>query len=189
MSTAATAEKEISGLTLADVAKKSEMAGLGWSINQADDKTWAAHEKAGDLRTIGPAKNMSALHTQVKIASGDSTDGKKVKVGSSKLESGKYENKQPILTGTEDAVFEDLKTAGREYRLTTMEVLRLQTIQRSQKDTCEKLMDKFRDQLNRATDDEGHEELFFTVDVNGESVDILLAKEEKEVLKTRKHSE
>jgi len=143
MSTAATAEKETSGLTLADVAKKSEMEGLGWSINQADDKTWSAHEKAGDLRDLGPAKSIGALHTQVTIAAGKNGNGAAPKT----VKTGKDTNGQPTLKGTEDAVLEDLRSAILDYRDTTMQVLDLQKRQKTQKASAMDLMHKFEDEL------------------------------------------
>lgn len=57
--------------TLADVALVSELKDLGWSVKEAPDgKTWTAHENAGDLRDVGPASSIKALHTQVKLAAG-----------------------------------------------------------------------------------------------------------------------
>lgn len=196
----ATVDKPLSKFGKAEEAKFSEIKELGWSVD-GEPKSWFAHEKAGDLRSIGPATSISALHTQVKIATGTldkgtgggtankpeaTGNGKTVKIGSSTLEGGEFKDaaadSQPILTGTEDAVLEDLHTAGRDYRLTTMEILRLQKLQKTQRESCEKLMHKFADELSIGDDDEK----FFTVDVDGESVDIVLETEEKEVLKTRK---
>lgn len=188
MSSAPTSVKEASGLTLADVGKKSEMEQLGWSVNQAKDKTWSAHEKAGDLRSFGPAKSISALHTQVMIAAGKGENGKVKKVGSSKLADGEFkENSQPILTGTENAVFEDLKNLGKDYRQSTMEILRLQKLQKTQKDALKPMINKFKDELETSLDENGKEEYFVVVEVDGEDIDVVLGKKEEETIFTRKH--
>lgn len=173
--------------SLADVAITSELKDLGWTVD-GGGKEYYAHEKAGELRSIGPAASVKALHTQVMRAAGEPVSGngsgKTVAVGSSTLEGGAFtENSQPILTGTEDAVFEDMATAGRDYRRTTMEILRLQKTQKTEHDTLEKLMAKFKDELEFDPDTN---ERFFTVDVEGESVDIVDETVETHKIKTRK---
>lgn len=177
-----TAETATGKTSLADAAKFSELRNLGWTAVE-DAGTWTAtSDEAGE--TVGPAASMAALHTMVMLKAGPvEPSGKKKKIGSSKLEAGEYkENGQPILTGTENAVLEDMTRAGVEYRMTTMEVLRLQALQKSQKESCMSLMHKFQDEL--ATDPDTKEK-YFTVEVDGQSVDIVLAVEEKEILRTR----
>lgn len=185
MSTAATAEKT----NLADVAKVSELKNLGWSVKDEGDGTWTAHENTGDLRSVGPASSIKALHTQVMLVAGPPVEknGKAKKVGSSKLEGGKYQDTQPILTGTENAVFEDLERLGIEHRENTMEILRRQKIQKTQQGDLEKLMAKFRDDLS--VDDDGFPFITVNIDSEPKPVDIVLAKEEKEVIRTRTHKD
>lgn len=102
----ATAESKT---TLADAAKVSELKDLGWSVIESDG-TWTAHEKAGELRSVGPAASIKALYTQVKLAAGE-PHGKTVKVGSSKLESGEFSGSDTPsnrLPGMEEPAIEEL---------------------------------------------------------------------------------
>lgn len=183
---AATIENETdtdAKLSLGDVAKVDELRKLGWTID-TKVKPFKAFEKASDLREVGPAASIKAIHTQVMLAVGKPVEGKTVPVGKTNLEAGEFKNdSQPILTGTEDAVFADLQEMGKEYRLNTMEILRRQKIQATQKESCEKMMAKFQDELE--VDTEG--DPYFVVEIDGEEYDIVLASEEKQALKTRKH--
>lgn len=172
--------------TFADVALVSELNELGWKV-EGSGKNWMAFEKEGkdgeEPRKLGPATSVKALATQVKLAVGNLGDQKPEPKGNGKVH--KVESKkdsQPILAGPEEAVFADLTNAGQEYRKTTMEVLRLQELQKDQKDTVMKLMHKFKDELQSDPETGGK---CFTVNVNGQNVVIALATEEKEVLKTR----
>lgn len=178
-----------SELSLKDVGRISELQGLGWTVDP-DTEPLMAHEKAGDLRSIGPAATIKALHTQVMLAAGPVSSngtGKTVKAGSSKLEAGEFsENSQPILSGTEAAVIEDLKTLGVEYRENTMEILRRQKLQTTQKESLINLMHKFPEALTNNTET-GFD--YLEVEVDGTRVAIDLTIEEKEVLKTRVLSE
>lgn len=184
--------------TLADAAKVSELKDLGWKVE--GDGPYSAKEQGGEKRELGPARSIGALHTQVMVAVGKHESsakkpaGKTVKVPAEKAgensdykltpENDKERPTQPILKGTEEAVFADMETAGADYRKTTMEILRLQKIQKTQLETLKPMMEKFRDELNVDPDTK---EPYFTVDVEGEEVDIILEKKETESIKTRKH--
>lgn len=178
--------------TFADVALVSELGDLGWKV-EGEGRSWKAFEQEGDKRELGPATSVKALHTMVKLAVGNLGDepkpekngnGKTVVVGKSKLREGVYSDAtQPILTGTENAVFEDMEAAGRELRITTMEILRLQKIQKTQQDSVEKMMEKFKDDLEF---DPKLNERFFSIDVDGENVEIVYETKETHSVKTRK---
>lgn len=125
---AATIETETTDakLSLGDVAKVDELRKLGWTID-TNVKPFKAFEKAGDLREVGPATTIKALHTQVMIAVGKG-EGKTVVVGKSNLKKGEFlfdemkpepqkdvpELRQPILN------YQDAKE--RRMELTKLEV-------------------------------------------------------------------
>lgn len=123
----ATVDKPLSKFGKAEAAKFSEIKELGWSVD-GEPKSWFAHEKAGDLRSIGPATSISALHTQVKIMTGTldkgtgggtankpeaTGNGKTVKIGSSTLEGGEFTNPaDPRLPGMEEPEIDELNILG-----------------------------------------------------------------------------
>jgi hypothetical protein len=106
MSTAAVeTEKK---MTLGDAARVSELKELGWNLVQAEDKTWSAFEKAGELRKVGPATTIKALHTQVMLAAGPSSGNGKA------TEARVAEDDSPSsrLPGMEEPAIEELDRLG-----------------------------------------------------------------------------
>lgn len=150
MSTA-TAETKAEKMGLDDHAKVSELKDLGWTV-EIKGKEHFAHEKAGDLRTVGPASSVKALYTQVKLAVGtpqaadeddsDETEGRKPRTHKVKGDGG-----QSLLPGTENAVLEDMRKAILDYRATTMEILDMQKRQKEEKKLVMQLMHKFENEL------------------------------------------
>lgn len=165
--TTATAESK-SITTLSEVAKVSELKDLGWSVT-GEGKEWFAHEKDGELRSLGPSASVNALYTQVKLAVGDPVAPKSLK----------RKGGQPTLPHTEGAVIQDLRNAILGYRATTMEILDLQKRQKEEKKTAMALMHKFEDELS--VDPETGFKYF--------QIEMIIAElevEMKEDLKTRK---
>lgn len=195
MSTAAMeVSKSNSSASLADVARKSELKELGWTIRQ-NGKEWTGFEKTGDLRKVGPASSLKALHTQVMLTakpqSGGNGKGDKPRAnGVTDSDAGfeltnednasakRVKVKQPLLPNTEKAVLQDLRTAILDYRATTMDILAMQETQKSQKAMAMALMHKFEDQLT--VDEKTGVKSF-----QAEMIIAELVVEEKEVLKTR----
>lgn len=182
--------------TFADVALVSELKEKGWRV-EGSGREWKAYEIANETNIVGPATSVKALYEQLQLVVGNFGDkepeakngngnGKTKTVGKSTLANGKYEDAkkgQSILPGVEAAVFADMESAGRELRKTTMEILRLQKIQKTQQDTCEQMMEKFKDDLEY---DPETKERFFTVNVEGEPVDVVYETKETHSVKTRK---
>lgn len=113
MSTAA--EKAGQGIGkrgLAEVAYASEIKDLGWRV-EGGDKEWYAIEQEGEKRKIGPAASVGALRTQVGLAVGEP---KTVKVGSSTLKGGKYEDKEPVEELVADPSETELETDSKGNR-------------------------------------------------------------------------
>lgn len=135
MSTA-TAEAETPKMSISDVARVSELKDLGWTVD-GQGKEWFAYEKAGDLRSIGPATTVKALYTQVKLAVGEPMSGEdNPKKG------------QQLLPNTQDAVLQDLRSAVLAYRATTMDILDLQKRQKEEAKMATALMHKFENELS-----------------------------------------
>lgn len=199
MSTAA-AETAKNGAptTKEDVAKVSEIKELGWSVDGGGTE-WKAHEKAGDLRSVGPARSIKALHTMVMLAAGPPAakpangkgTGKAVPATADDDKAFELTNesdtpargktvkvKQPTLPNVQNAVLEDLRTAILELRDNTMEILRRQKIQEEQQATVKAMMHKFEDELS--TDPETGFQYF-----QAEMVIADLVIETKEKVKTR----
>lgn len=91
--------------TLNDVKKVSELEELGWTVD-GKDKAWTAHEKAGDLRTVGPANSVAALYTQVMLAVGKPPAGDRKQVTGDEHENG--DNPSSRLPGMEEPAIEAL---------------------------------------------------------------------------------
>lgn len=69
MSVTTETAKETKGaaLSMADVAKVSELKDLGWSVN-GSGKEWTAFEKAGELRKVGPASSINLLRGRWRVS-------------------------------------------------------------------------------------------------------------------------
>lgn len=135
MSTAATEKgKPIGKAGLLEVATNEELKQLGWRVDKLDSG-WSAYEINGD-RKIGPASSISALKTQVMLASGPvATNG-----------NGKRNGKDPGLAQ------EAAETDFVEPRLPTMEEPEIDDLNR-QADNCIAALEK-KKQATTASKDE-----------------------------------